>query len=180
MYDELVIFGIQIELLCTTDGWVEGAADVREELGANSSAQCIGHRAQHMPLIRTKYRTFVPKWRILYALLSDIRRNISQIRPHLYRTSHPIVRGPALSSTLSTPISTVLRHEWQLCTHFTGYFGGEFKKKEVKKGKIVVTDVQASTAACIWVILLLILSNTLHKLCSTVVVPPEFAVWVLL
>jgi hypothetical protein len=32
------------------NGWVEGATDVHEELGANSSAQCIGHCAQHMPL----------------------------------------------------------------------------------------------------------------------------------
>jgi hypothetical protein len=65
---------------------MEGAADVvREdsESGAKSSAQCIGHRAQHTLLVCTKYRTLVLKWQILYALLSDIRRNISQIRPHL-------------------------------------------------------------------------------------------------
>ena len=76
------------------NGWVEGAADVHEKLSANSSAQCIGHCAQHMPLVHTKYQTFVPKWWILYALLLNIWLNISQIHPHLYQTSHPIVRGP--------------------------------------------------------------------------------------
>jgi hypothetical protein len=33
------------------------------------------------------------------------------------------------------------------CTHWV--FWGGVQKKEVKKGKIVVTDVKVSTAACI-------------------------------
>ena len=46
-------------------------------------------------------------------------------------------------------------HFWtRFCTHFTGYFGGGVQKKEVKKGKIVVTDVKLSTAACIWDIII--------------------------
>ena len=42
----------------------------------------------------------------------------------------------------------------RFCTHFTGYFWGGVQKKEVKKGKIVVTDVQVSNAACIWYIII--------------------------
>ena len=57
--------------------------------------------------------------------------------------------GTATADNMQITPSTVSNKPILVLYSLYWVFWGGVQKKEVKKGKIVVTDVQASTAACI-------------------------------